>query len=285
MTLVDIDRVSDLIRLATTEVIVPRFRQLGSDDVEEKSPGEVVTIADREAEAIISRGLRELLPGVPVIGEEAVAADPALLDALMTEPLVWLVDPLDGTSNFARGEDHWATMVALVRGGETVAAWIWRQADEGLWVAEQGSGAWRNGTRVRVSPGPDDVAALRGAVLARFLTLEERTRMVPAFALFGDVTEGFSCSGFEYPAIVTGEEDFALFQRLLPWDHAPGCLVLTEAGGVAAHPDGTPFRADHAVRRGLLLARDEHTWQTVRDLLYPDLASVLTAERDFRHHG
>lgn len=279
MTLIDIERVSDLIRLATTEAIVPRFRHLASDEVEEKSPGEVVTVADREAEAIISRGLHELLPGLPVIGEEAVASDPALLDALMSEPVVWLVDPLDGTSNFARGEDHWATMVALVQGGETVAAWIWRHADEGLWVAERGSGAWCNGTRVTVAPGPDDVEALRGAVLARFLTEEERARMVPAFTRFGEVTGGFSCSGYEYPAIVAGEEDFALFQRLLPWDHAPGCLLLTEAGGVAAHPDGTPFRADHAERRGLLLARDAGTWLAVRDLLYPDLAHVSLAQQ------
>jgi fructose-1,6-bisphosphatase/inositol monophosphatase family enzyme len=263
------DRVSDLLRQATAEAILPRFRRLGSDEVEEKSPGEVVTIADREAEAIISRGLRDLLPGVPVIGEEVVAADPDLLDAVRTEPLVWLVDPLDGTSNFTQGNDFWATMVALVRDGETVAAWIWRHADEGLWVAERGSGAWCNGARVTVSPGPNDVEALRGAILARFLTDDERARMVPEFGRFGEVTSGFSCSGYEYPAIVEGTEDFALFQRLLPWDHAPGCLLLTEAGGLAAHPDGIPFRPDHAERRGLLLARDGQVWETVRNLLYP----------------
>jgi fructose-1,6-bisphosphatase/inositol monophosphatase family enzyme len=274
VTLVDMDRVSALLRQATAEAIVPRFRRLGSDEVEEKSPGEVVTVADREAEAIISQGLQEFMPGVPVIGEEAVAADPSLLDALQAEPVVWLVDPLDGTSNFTRGEEYWATMVALVRSGETVAAWMLR-ADGALFTAERHEGAYRDGERLnsRRSPGERSPEDLRGAVLTRFLTDDERTWMSPGLSHLGEVTSGYSCTGFEYPAIVEGEEDFALFQRLLPWDHAPGCLVLTEAGGVAAHPDGTPFRPDHAERRGLLVARDLETWSVVRDLLYPALAS------------
>jgi fructose-1,6-bisphosphatase/inositol monophosphatase family enzyme len=277
VTIVDMEAVGALLRQATATAIVPRFGRLASADVEEKAPGEVVTVADREAEAIIRQGLEDLLPNVPVIGEEAVAADPALLDAIRTERRVWLVDPLDGTSNFIAGIPHWAAEIALVEAGETVQSWMLR-ADGVMFVAARGAGAWRDGRQLRATVGEFPApASLRGAVLTRFLTEDERARMLPLLPAFGDITAGFKCTAFEYPAIIEGEEDFALFQRLLPWDHAPGCLLLTEAGGMVAHPDGTPFRPDHANRRGLLLARDPQTWTTVRDLLYPALAGAGVA--------
>ncbi len=267
MTSIDIDAVGKILRKVAHETIAPRFRALAAHEIEEKSPGEVVTVADRESEAVITRRLRELLPGVPVIGEEAVAANPALLDALATAPMAWLVDPLDGTANFARGDSHWAVMAALVREGETVASWIYRHTDDRLYVAERGSGAWSAGRRLRCPDGSPDRASLSGAVLERFLTDEERKLMVSRFGRFAEVMGGFSCAGYEYPAIIEGEEDFALFQRLLPWDHAPGVLLLTEAGGVARRPDGHQFSLDHA-RRGLLLARSQPVWDAVHGALY-----------------
>jgi fructose-1,6-bisphosphatase/inositol monophosphatase family enzyme len=263
------DAVGAILREATATVIVPRFRALAADEIEEKSPGETVTIADREAEALITARLRSLLPGVPVVGEEAVADDPALLEALSTAPMAWLVDPLDGTSNFTKGNPHWATEVALVRHGDTIASWLYRHGDDALYMAERGAGAWRNGRRLTVEGDRPGIDALRGAVLTRFLTDDERVRMVPRFGRFGQVTAGYLCTAFEYPAIIEGEQEFALFQRLLPWDHAPGALLLTEAGGAARHPDGNPFRPDHT-RRGLLLASSPAVWDEVRRILYDD---------------
>ncbi len=269
MTAVDHDDVAAVLREAARDAIAPRFRALAAGEVEEKAPGEVVTVADREAEAIIAARLAELLPGVPVVGEEAVAADPSLLAAAREAERAWLVDPLDGTANFARGDSHWAVMVALVHRGETVASWIYRHTDGRLFTAERGAGAWCDGERL-ASAGSRQLGALRGAVLARFLTDAERAHMVPRFACLGEVTGGFSCAGYEYPAIIAGEEDFALFQRTLPWDHAPGALLLTEAGGAARRPDGTDYDLDHT-QRGLLLASSDRTWREVRSVLYgPD---------------
>lgn len=264
---VDIDAVGDVLRETAATVIAPRFRQLAAHDIEEKTPGEVVTVADREAEAVISARLRDMLPGVPVVGEEAVGMDAALIDAIRTEPMVWLVDPLDGTANFASGDPHWAVLVALVREGETVASWTYRHTDNRLYIAERGEGAWCGGARLHCKSERSAMSSLRGAVLRRFLTDEERARMVPRLDRFENVTAGFSCTGFEYPAIIDGMQEFALFQRLLPWDHAPGALLLTEAGGVAKRPDWTPYTLDPAAR-GLLLASSAAVWDTVRDTLY-----------------
>ncbi len=266
MTGVNHDAIAAALREAAETAIAPRFRRLADGEVEEKAPGEVVTVADREAEAIIAARLAGLLPGVPVVGEEAVAADPSLLAAARHADAAWLVDPLDGTANFVAGDPHWAVMVALVRRGETVASWVYRHTDGWLYSAERGAGAWRGATRLTCSAG-GTLGTLRGSVLDRFLSDEERARMRSRYRRIGRVTGGYSCSGYEYPAIVEGEQSFALFQRLLPWDHAPGALLLDEAGGVVRRPDDSAFDLDHT-RRGLLLASSESVWHAVRDALY-----------------
>lgn len=272
---VDADQLGALLIEACDTIVAPHFRSLTAEQVSEKAPGEVVTIADREAEAFITARLHEIAPGVPVVGEEAVSEHPDLVQALTETAWCWLLDPLDGTSNFARGNHHWAIELALVHNGETVLSLMYRHLDHMLYVAEQGSGAWRNGERLQVKHRAGaEIGGLRGAVLGRFLTAEERAVMEPQFPRFAHILPGFMCTGFEYPAVLEGSQEFALFQRLLPWDHAAGALLLTEAGGIASHPDGTAFRPDHADRRGLLLATTPAIWTTVRDVLYPSLAGT-----------
>ncbi|WP_322973201.1 inositol monophosphatase family protein, partial [Peterkaempfera griseoplana] len=111
-----LEKVAEILAETAAEVIEPRFRALSCGEVMEKAPGDLVTVADREAELIIAERLRALLP-VPVVGEEAVSADPLLVKAVCSEPAVWLVDPLDGTGNFVAGKGDYAVMAALVRGG------------------------------------------------------------------------------------------------------------------------------------------------------------------------
>lgn len=262
---IDIDTVTKILREAAQESILPRFRSLREDEVTEKSPGEIVTVADREAEATIARRLRELVDA-PVVGEEATAADPALLRALRDEPTAWLVDPLDGTRNFVHGSEDFAVMAALVREGRAVASWILRPTLEIVYTAELGSGAWCDGRRLSREPAPADPARMRGAVQSRFLSPSARERVEAAVDRFAEVGSGAHCAGVDYPRLAEGGLDFVLYHRTLPWDHAPGGLLITEAGGVALRPEGDPYRPDDD-RVGLLDAADEVTWRTVRSLL------------------
>ncbi|WP_395298502.1 inositol monophosphatase family protein [Kitasatospora hibisci] len=265
------DRVAEILAEASAEAVEPRFRALTAGEVMEKAPGEVVTIADREAEAIIERRLRDLLP-VPVVGEEAVAADPALARALHSEPAVWLVDPVDGTSNFIAGRPDYAVMASLVRSGQTVASWIWQPSNAVCYTAELGAGAWRNGHRLTRTPAPAVPAEWRGAVKSRFLEPEQRRRVEANSAAFGEVTPGRHAAGIEYPELAEGRLDFILYWRTLPWDHAPGSLLVTEAGGVSARLDGSPYRPEApGCEHGLLVAADRETWERTRAvLLGPD---------------
>ncbi|MFJ9690996.1 inositol monophosphatase family protein [Kitasatospora sp. NPDC101183] len=261
------DKVAEILAEASAEVVEPRFRALAAGEVMEKAPGELVTVADREAEVIIARRLRELLP-VPVVGEEAVAADPSLSEALHSEPAVWLVDPVDGTANFVAGRPEYAVMCSLVRTGTTVASWIWQPATATSYTAELGSGAWRDGERLVRPPAPTDARKLTGIVKSRYVTPEHRSRLEANSAAFGEVGVGRHACGIEYPDIADGHGDFALYWRTLPWDHAPGSLLITEAGGVSARLDGAPYRPEApGCEDGLLVAADPAAWELVRSHL------------------
>src|SRR4030095_3156841 len=106
----DADRVTRLIQEAAAAEIMPRFRQLAAGDVREKAPGDLVTVADEAVEARLAPALEALLPGSVVVGEEAAAADPNLLNRLFDDQPVWIIDPVDGTSNFAEGRPAFAVM-------------------------------------------------------------------------------------------------------------------------------------------------------------------------------
>lgn len=252
-----IEAVSCLLRDVAASAILPRFRRLAAGEVRSKSPGEEVTIADEEAERLLVAGLSALLPGSSVVGEEAASRDAGLLSNI-ADGTVWLVDPLDGTTNFVAGDPTFATMIALLRAGRCVASWMLSPATDRLHVAELGSGAWVDGIRLH-APTSYEWGRLRGAVLRRFLpaALGER---IDANAKGGaELLAGLRCAGEEYPAIARGDEDFAIFWRGLPWDHAPGILFLEEAGGRAAGFDGRPYRpAGHG--EGILAARTPDLW-------------------------
>ncbi|MCX4745377.1 inositol monophosphatase [Kitasatospora sp. NBC_01287] len=260
------EKVAEILAEASAEVVEPRFRALAAGEVMEKAPGDVVTIADREAEVIISRRLRELLP-VPVVGEEAVAADPALARALHNEPACWLVDPVDGTANFVAGRPDFAVMASLIRDGQAVAAWIWQPMTRTAYSAELGAGAWRDGRRLTRAPADPDPARWRG--FAKHYLRRGRFPGLSAHpSAFGALTEGRRAAGMEYPQIADGELEFLVYWRTLPWDHAPGSLLVRETGGVSARLDGSPYRADPpGGEDGLLVACDQQTWERTRAIL------------------
>ena len=264
-----LDQVADLIREVAATIVLPRFRHLAAADVQQKSPGDLVTVADREAEQALTRGLTALLPGSTVVGEESVAAEPRLMERVGDAGPVWIVDPLDGTNNFAAGKTPFAVMVALARSGELVASWILEVTGDHMTLAEAGSGAYRDGVRVKTRTDDPGAAALCGVIAHRYLPPPLRSVAGANASKLGAVSRGHHCAGYEYPAVATDEQQFALFWRILPWDHAPGVLIIREAGGAVLHLDGSAYHpTDH--EHGMLVASNDDVWHTVRDTLFPD---------------
>jgi fructose-1,6-bisphosphatase/inositol monophosphatase family enzyme len=257
----DRDEVARIIAEVGASEVMPRFQNLLAAEIREKGPGDFVTVADEAAERRLAAELGPLLPGSRIIGEEAVAADPRHLDALAGDDPVWVIDPIDGTANFASGRPVFAVMVALVRRGETQMGWIHDPVARSTAVAVRGEGAWRNGTRIRVprlaerEPGP----LMANHRLARRLGDRSPFAIAP-FDL--------RCAGQEYLALARGAVHFALYNRLHPWDHAAGQLLHHEAGGFAAQLDGSPY-TPRVTGGGLLIAPDATSWRLLREAL-PD---------------
>ncbi len=262
----DVDAVTALVEEVAAAVVTPRFRALADGDVHAKGPGDLVTVADHEAEVLLAQGLGRLLPGVPVVGEEDAAAHPEVLRALVDAPLAWVVDPLDGTRGFVAGTGDHAVMVGLVEHGQAVAGWIHQPEHGRTFVAERGAGAFANGVRITRPAAPARFAELRGGVATRYLSAEVLAAVDAARFGPGVETSLGMWSGIAYPRVATGERDFVLFWRTWPWDHAPGAVLVREAGGVSRRLDGSDYRpgVDAA---GLLVAADGDTWQSVREAL------------------
>lgn len=249
-----------LLRQVAADVITPRFRMLADHEVMEKNPGDLVTVADREAEVIITAALQREYPDALVVGEEATAADPALLDRLVGASRAWTVDPIDGTKNFVHGRADHAVMVAELRDGVTVRGWIWQPEHGAAYVAERGAGLFRNGVRVGRDAVPSSPAQARVA-----------TSRPSEQGRHDDLTFGPTawCCGVDYPWLATGEVDALVYAATKPWDHAPGSLFVAEVGGVTRHVDGTEYRPGLRNDSRLVAAADDDLWQAVAHAVRP----------------
>lgn len=221
---VQTDSALSLLVTVADALIVPRFRHLHEDQVDEKNPGDLVTVADTEAEEAITQALLEDDPDAVVVGEEAVSADPSLLKGLVHAPRAWVIDPVDGTKNFVNGSSDHAVMLAELRHGRPVRSWIWQPQYRRSFVAEAGAGVEVDGrpwTRPRAA-APWQGATSNPTVLASEAPGLGKSRL---------------CCGVDYPMLLTGELDYLVYAHSHPWDHAPGALLVREAGGVSWGPN------------------------------------------------
>lgn len=268
MTVIDPERIVDILHEVAASEITPRFQKLAAGDISEKAGGELVTVADVAAERALARQLTALLPGSVVVGEEAVAEQPQVLELLKGEAPVWVIDPIDGTGNFSRGVENFAIQLALVRGGALLAGWIYAPILRRLAVAELGSGTRLDGRRVRIQPSERPPAELKGTLHAGMFSTPELGRLMQARRSRVDAQKSKQAASVEYLRLLGGEMDFSFFTKLKPWDHAPGCLALREAGAVSRFTDDaadyTPLRHEGI---GLLHAPDPVTWNRLRETL------------------
>lgn len=268
----DPESVTAILAEAATVEILPRFRSLAAHEVSEKELGEPVTVADVAAEKFIAPRLLDLLPGSVVVGEEGVAENPGLMDALGGAAPVWVIDPIDGTANFADGKDVFAVMVALLRGSETLAAWIHDPISGRTGVAQTGAGAWLGGERLAIAPVVQDgpAAGLRGTLHAGRFSTPEMNRHIRERRERVGAVPSLRCAGFEYLRLASGALDFSFFTKLMPWDHAPGVLIHREAGGLGRTLDGHDYSAARRDAPALLVAPDEASWEALFEILFAD---------------
>ncbi|NVK17968.1 MAG: inositol monophosphatase [Methylocystaceae bacterium] len=265
---IDVDHITRIIAEVADEEIMPRFQKLTDGDIMEKSPGDLVTTADLAAETKLSTRLSDYLPGSLVVGEEGVAKDESSLKALESDHPLWIIDPVDGTRNFANGNSVFGSMVALAHNGELIASWIHDPARSRTAVAEKGAGATLSGKPIKVR----DITAFERMTV----TLGEKhrafieKRAVNGLGPVPHLAPRYGSVAHDYISLACGEFHCAQYRRLNPWDHAPGVLLHREAGGfdkmIATQG---PYRPQTYAEDCLLLTPNEEVWEDARAFLNP----------------
>lgn len=272
----DVMELADILRDAGRQEIAPRFRNLAAGDIAQKASNiDLVTQADLGAERAITAALRARFPDAMILGEEAHAANPKTINGLADAELAFVIDPVDGTFNFAAGNGLFGSILAVVRRGETVAGIICDPLLGDVLVAETGAGAHirrLDGQSRQVHVAPPTALDLMISVMTWSYMREPLRAQVAANMAKVRVSMGYGCSAYEYWMIATGRAHFGGVQSMMPWDHLAGVLIHQEAGGYSARFDGTPYRAG-LTEGGLLCAPDRQSW----DMIHAEIIGASTS--------
>jgi fructose-1,6-bisphosphatase/inositol monophosphatase family enzyme len=269
MTALPITVLHRAVREAARLAILPRFRKLVEGEVSQKTgPADLVTIADTEAEMLICASLARDWPEAVVLGEEGVAKDPALRAEMGTADPVVIVDPVDGTWNFAHGLAVFGVLMAVARAGRPVWGMLydpvfddWIEAAE----AEPTRMVTPSSTRLLRTAAAKPLAELVGYIPSGLFP-DEQKRTLALAGLGYARASCLRCSAQEYRMLAQGHVDFVMSGPTPhPWDHAAGVLAVQGAGGVARFLDGGAY--DTARISGVLLSAScEAVWaQVARD--------------------
>ena len=267
MTILDREILA-LMRRASEEAILPHYRRLADGDISAKAGDDVVTVADHASEDLLAEGLTKLNPAISIVGEEAAEADPSVMGALSSP--CWIVDPLDGTNNFAIGKPPFGILVALAEDGETKSGWIYDCLSGRFCAAHLGGGAFIDGERVQAKTSKQNPPV--AAISLLFMNRMQRERVMAHIAPHYRLVDIPRCAAEQYPRLALGENDVSVFERTLPWDHAAGALWLNEAGGRVARLDGRPYLVSEWDQPGLVGAASPALWD--------ELAARLAALAD-----
>lgn len=237
----------DAVRRAAKSEIMPRFRNLAAEDISSKSsPDDLVTIADKRAEAAIATAALDALPKALIVGEEAAETDPSLVAGLADAELAVIIDPVDGTGNFASGLAVFGVILAVIRDGQTVFGLLYDPVMDDWVLAEQGQGAsfvQGNGARRALAPNtPVPLREMNGYIALQLFEPEARACLARTFADFKFVGN-LRCSCHEYRMMALGHAQFSLSAFAKPWDHLAGALVMSELGGSVSTLGRDPYSA------------------------------------------
>ncbi len=236
------------------------FNEVENLQVSAKGPGDFVSAADRRAEEIIFGELKKARPDYSFLMEESGAVEG-------TDPEYrWLIDPLDGTTNFLHGLPHWAISIALEHKGEIVAGLIHDPVKDEIFHAEKGTGAFMRRRRLRVS-GRQDLMLATIATGAPRRSVESRTQFMREYSAIISVAPGlrrFGAAALDLAYVAAGRYEGFWERNLKPWDIAAGLLIVKEAGGFVSDLDSTTA---NPVETGNILAANDRLFDSMSKIL------------------
>jgi myo-inositol-1(or 4)-monophosphatase len=229
--------------------LIRDFGELENLQVSMKGPGDFVTAADQRTERLLIEELKRARPGYPFLLEESGVIDGP------DKSHRFIIDPLDGTTNFMHGIPHFAISIALEREGQIVSGVIFNPVSNDLFVGEKGHGAYLNDKRLRVA-ARKQVKETLSATGIPFLGKDGHERFLAELkAVMGSSTgvRRFGSAALDLAWVAAGRYDAFWERGLKPWDIAAGILMVREAGGVVSDLGG----GEKALERGEVLATNE----------------------------
>lgn len=237
--------------------LVKDFREVENLQSSMKGAGDFVSRADLRAQEILENELREARPNYGWLAEEAkeevIGKDPTRR---------WIVDPLDGTTNFLHGMPHWAVSIGLEHKGDVVAGVVFDPAKDEMFFAEKGQGAWMNQTRMRVSGRRMMIESVFATGLPfannAYLpaTLKDLGQLLPQCA----GVRRWGAAALDLAYVAAGRYEGYWERGLKPWDLAAGIVLVREAGGLVE-----PIREDQLLLEdGHILAASEPMFEIGR---------------------
>lgn len=216
--------------------LMRHFRDRGSLHVELKGRADFVSTADLESQETLRARLLGAYPAFGFLAEEGAPAQDSGFDGTR-----FIVDPLDGTTNFLHGIAHFAVAIALERRGRIVAGVVFDPAKNEMFSAREGAGAWLDGERLRVSTDRDLALALVGTGIPHSNAVDRHALYLPRLAAAMKEAAGIrrlGAAALDLAYVAAGR--FAAYFEfgIKPWDVAAGSLIVREAGGRTSEPDG-----------------------------------------------
>lgn len=245
----------DIIQEISEKIILPRFQDICKNRIIAKSPADLVTSVDIDSEMAFFKELPKVVPNSQIISEELADEHPTLLKSFHDEKIknLWVIDPLDGTTNFINGKENFAVAVSLITEGKTKASWIYLPYKQQMLYGDNQNGVFLNDKKLQTENKK-----------AKIENIDTNHTLIPYLDKSLNLIRASSCS-CSYFNLITQKIDAIVFsKRLLPWDHVAGTFLHKCVGGFNAFMDGSEYSPTKPQNNTLIMAPDKLSWMNLR---------------------
>ena len=229
----------DILYNISKKIILPKYKNLNSEDIKLKNNQDLVTSVDLDVENILRHKLLKLLPNSLFVGEESFFLNSNIIKKYNEKNYCWTVDPIDGTSNFVKGLNKFAIMIALTFKEKILQTWIYKPLTEELSHAKLGDGSYINDLKI-INKKKTYISEPSGSISSKYWN-KKYTNTIDRLKKNFINNNSYKCIGYEYVDIAKGKRNYAILSKLYPWDHIPGVLLVKESEGFVSHFDESSY--------------------------------------------
>ena len=208
------DQIKSILFEVSKEFILPKFKNLKSEEIKFKNKSDLVTEVDLVVEEKLNNILCSLLPNSLFVGEEKFSLNSKIFDCYKQNQYCWTVDPIDGTTNFVNGKEKFAIMIALTFSDQIIQSWIYKPLTTEFSYAILGGGAYIDSKKILISNSVN-ISDSIGSISSKYWDVKYKTKMEYLKNFFKEINS-YRCIGFEYIDIIKEKRHFAILSRIFP---------------------------------------------------------------------